>query len=367
MARSRLTLLHDHGQSVWLDLLSRALVRSGELASLIADDSVTGLTSNPTIFSKALSSGDDDTDIAALFERTHDARATFFALAVGDVQEACDLLAPVHVASDGADGFVSLELDPGLARDAQASIAQAVELHQKIDRANAYIKIPATVEGLEAIEACTARGISINVTLIFAVERYRAVIAAYQHGLRRLIEGGGNPRSVASVASFFVSRLDTQADAQLESAGRNDLAGRLGIASARLAYAEFLDAFAGPAWAPLAAAGARKQLPLWASTSTKNPAYPDLMYVEELVGPETVNTMPPETLAAFRDHGEVRGDTINEGLEQARALGAELDDAGVLVAEVTAQLERDGVARFAASFAEILELIDAKRAEVADA
>ena len=365
MAESRLAALAARGQSVWIDLLSRELVRSGRLAALVADDSVTGLTSNPTIFEKAIASGDYDADIATRLGAHEDARSVFFALAVGDVREACDVLAPAHAASGGRDGFVSLEVDPELAHDTRATVEQAVELHARVERANLYVKIPATREGLPAIEECIARGIPINVTLIFSLARYRDVVAAYQRGLSRLRIDGGDPGAVSSVASFFVSRLDTEADRRLEQAGRNDLMGRLGIASAKLAYAHFEQVFAGPIWERLEAVGASRQKPLWASTSTKNPAYRDVMYVEELVGPETVDTMPPETLEAFADHGEVRGDTVREGVEEAQAHLEQLAQAGVDVDDVTDQLEREGVQRFSDSFEQLLAGIESKRGELA--
>jgi len=364
MPDSRLARLAAQGQSVWIDLLSREFVSSGELAAMVANDSVSGLTSNPTIFQKAISGGHYDEAIVACLERTDDPREIFHELAIGDVRAACDVLAPVYAASGGGDGYVSLEVDPDFARDAEATLAQAVDLHGRVERPNLFIKIPATREGLQAIEDAVALGISINVTLIFSLARHREVAAAYQRGLSRLLLADGDPAAVSSVASFFVSRVDTEVDRRLAALGRSELAGRLGIANARLAYAHFREAFAGPSWDRLAAAGARAQRPLWASTSTKNPAYRDVMYVEELIGRDTVNTMPPETLAAFRDHGEVRGDTVNEGLPEAEALLAELADAGVDYDDVVETLEREGVAKFADSFDELIAGIEAKRGEL---
>ena len=364
MADSRLARLAAQGQSVWIDLLSREFVASGELQRMVASDSVSGLTSNPTIFQKAISGGHYDDAMAACLETTDDPREIFHTLAIGDVRAACDVLAPVYEATGGGDGYVSLEVDPDFAHDAEATLAQAIELHGRVERRNVLIKIPATHEGLKAIEDAVARGISVNVTLIFSLARHREVVAAYQRGLSRLGLDGGDRSAVSSVASFFVSRVDTEVDRRLGELGRNDLAGRLGIANARLAYAHFREAFSGPAWDHLAAAGASKQRPLWASTSTKNPAYRDVMYVEELIGPDTVDTMPPETLAAFRDHGEVRGDTVSEDLPAAEALLSELAAAGVDYDDVVETLEAEGVAKFADSFDELIAGIEAKRGEL---
>jgi transaldolase len=366
MAETRLAQVAAHGQSVWIDLLSRELVHSGELKKLVDDFSVTGLTSNPSIFQKAIAGGGDyDDQIRESLEQTDDPREVFLQLAVEDVRDACDVLRPVWDATGGADGYVSLEVDPGLAHDERGTIDQAVDLHGRVDKPNLYIKIPATVEGLSAIEECIARGIPINVTLIFSVERYRHVAAAYQRGLTRLQLDGGDLSKVTSVASFFVSRLDTEADARLEAVGNTELQGKLGIANAKLAYRHFEELFAGAVWERMEAAGASKQRPLWASTSTKNPAYRDVMYVEELIGPHTVNTMPLETLEAFADHGEVRGDTVLEGVEEAEALIDRLASAGVDYEEIVQKLEVEGVQKFADAFDELIEGIQARRGELA--
>ncbi len=366
MAESRLHQVAARGQSVWIDLLSRELVHSGELRRMIDEDAVTGLTSNPSIFQKAIAGGSDyDGQIAESLERTDDPRKIFFELAIADVRDACDVLRPVWEATDGVDGYVSLEVDPGLAADTGATFHQAVDLHRRVERANLYIKIPATPEGLPAIEDCIARGVSINVTLIFSLNRYRDVVAAYLRGLARLVADGGDPSRVSSVASFFVSRLDTDADRRLEERGNAELQGKLGIANAKLAYRHFREAFSGPIWDRLAGAGARRQRPLWASTSTKNPAYRDVMYVEELIGPETVNTMPPETVAAFQDHGEVRGDTVLEGLDEAEQLLRDLAGAGVDYDDIVATLEVEGVQKFADAFDELIAGIEARRGELA--
>jgi transaldolase len=289
----------------------------------------------------------------------------FLQLAVEDVRDACDELRPVWDATGGADGYVSLEVDPGLAHDERGTIDQAVDLHGRVDKPNLYIKIPATVEGLSAIEECIAQGIPINVTLIFSVQRYQHVVAAYQRGLARLQLDGGDLSKVTSVASFFVSRLDTEADARLEAVGNTELQGKLGIANAKLAYQHFEQLFAGPVWERMEAAGASRQRPLWASTSTKNPAYRDVMYVEELIGPATVNTMPLETVEAFADHGEVRGDTVREGVEEAEALLDRLAAVGVDYEELVQKLEVEGVQKFADAFDELIEGIEARRVELA--
>ncbi len=366
MTESRLDKVAARGQSVWIDLLSREFVASGELQRMVDEDAVTGLTSNPSIFQKAISGGGDyDAQIRECLEETDDPRAIFASLAVTDVQAACDVFRPVWEKTNGADGYVSLEVDPTLAFDTKGTLEQAVELHGRVDRPNVYIKIPATVEGLSAIEDCIAQGIPINITLIFSLERYRNVAAAYVRGLARLQTSGGDLSKVHSVASFFVSRLDTEGDARLEALGNMELQGKLGIANAKLAYKAFEETFSGAVWDRLAAAGATKQRPLWASTSTKNPAYRDTMYVEELIGPDTVNTMPLETVEAFQDHGEVRGDTIREGVEEAERFLEELAAAGVDYDDLVAVLEDEGVKKFADAFDDLIAGIEARRGELA--
>ena len=366
MANARFAALAARGQSIWIDLLSRELVASGELAALVRDKSVTGLTSNPSIFQKAIAGGGDyDDQIRELVRETDDPREIFFAVAVEDVRAACDVLRPVWERTDGRDGYVSLEVDPGLAFDTQATFEQAVELHDRVERPNLYIKIPATKAGIPAIEDCLARGIPINITLIFSLARYREVVAAYIRALHRFRDSGGDLSKLDSVASFFVSRLDTEADRRLEEVGNTDLQGKLGIANARLAYRHFEETFAGTEWDELARSGANVQRPLWASTSTKNPAYRDVMYVEELIGPHTVDTMPLETVEAFADHGEVRGDTVREDVEEAEALPGDLRAAGVDYDDVVDTLEREGVQKFADAFDELIEGIEARRGELA--
>ena len=362
MARSRLHDLSELGVSVWVDSLSREMLDTGELKRLVHDDAVVGVTSNPTIFEKAMSTGDwYDGQLRAELERSDDTREVFFALAVEDIKRACDLLHPIWERTDGVDGFVSIEVDPDLAYDREATFEQAKLLSERVDRDNVYVKIPATVPGIGAIEDSIAAERSINVTLIFSLERHAAVAEAYVRGLERLVADGGDPTNVLSVASFFVSRVDTEADRRLAEAGREDLQGRLAVANAKLAYEHYLDVFSGSRWEALAAKGARPQRCLWASTSTKNPAYRDVLYVEELIGADTVNTMPFETIAAFQDHGEVR-ETLTEGVDEAKALLDDLAKAGVDYDDVTDTLEREGVQKFSESFASLLEGIDAKRA-----
>ena len=366
MAESRLHDVAARGQSVWFDTLSRELVRSGELARMMAADAVTGVTSNPTIFQKALAHGDAyDEGFAAATAAGLDGKALFFDLALQDIREACDVLRPAWEASGGDDGYVSMEVEPGLAYDTERTFEQAMWIHDQVDRPNLMVKIPATLLGLPAIEDSIARGKSINITLIFSLDRYAAVVEAYLRGLVRLVAAGGTPSQVASVASFFVSRVDSEADKRLAAAGAEQLQGKLAIANAKLAYEHFQRAFAGPRWEYLVGKGARPQRCLWASTSTKNPAYRDVMYVEELIGPETVNTMPLETIEAFQDHGEVRGDTVVEGVADAHALLADLAAAGVDYADVTETLEAEGVQKFSDSFDEILAGIAAKRTALA--
>jgi transaldolase len=368
MAKSRLQKLTERGQSIWIDNLSRPLVHEGGLPKLIEEYLVTGVTSNPTIFQKAIAQSDAyDDQLRALLEELDDPREIFFRLAADDVRDACDVLRPVWERTDGADGYVSIEVDPWLAYDTEGTFEQAMELHETIDCPNLFVKIPATMAGLPAIEDCIARGRSINITLIFSLERYRGVVEAYLRGLERLVAAGGDPREVASVASFFVSRVDTETDRRLRELGNAKLQGRLGIANAKLAYRHFEEAFSGSRWDFLAGKGARRQRPLWASTSTKNPAYRDVVYVEDLIGPDTVNTMPPETLEAFADHGEVGGDTVRDGVGKAKRLLEKLRGAGVDYEDVVETLEEEGVRKFTDSFDELIEGIRAKRGALAAA
>jgi transaldolase len=363
MAKSRLHALAEHGVSVWIDTLSRELLETGDLARLMKEDAVVGVTSNPTIFEKALSAGDwyDDQLREILGDEDEDPKEVFVDLAIEDVRRGCDLLRPVWEDTGRLDGYVSLEVDPGLAYDREGSYEEAMRFHELVARPNLFVKIPGTEPGLGAIEDCIAAGRSINITLIFSLQRHAEVIEAYIRGLERLVAGGGDPAPVASVASFFVSRVDTEADRRLGDLGREDLQGKLAIANAKLAYQQYLQAFSGDRWQALAAEGATPQRCLWASTSTKNPAYRDVLYVEELIGPNTVNTMPLETVAAFQEHGAVR-DTLTEGVEEARELLEALAEAGVDYDDVVETLEREGVEKFSDSLRQVLEGIEAKRA-----
>jgi transaldolase len=362
MSKSRLHELSEHGQSVWIDSLSREMIESGELERLIEEDAVVGVTSNPTIFQKAFDSGDSyDEDMRRLMEQEDDDKEVFFKLAVADVQNACDILRPTWDSGSGRDGWVSLEVEPDIAYDTEKTAEEARRLNKMVDRPNVFIKIPATEPGLKAIEDSIAAGIPINVTLIFSLERHRAVAEAYIRGLERFVEDGGDPSTLASVASFFVSRVDTEADKRLEEIGGHDeLLGKLAIANAKLAYQTYKEVFSGERWQKLADAGASAQRCLWASTSTKNPDYRDVIYVEQLIGPDTVNTMPYETVEAFQDHGEV-ADTLEQGVEEARSLLQQLEEAGVPYEEVTQVIEKEGVEKFSDSFRQLLEEMAKKR------
>jgi transaldolase len=362
---SRLHQLSALGQSVWIDSLSREWLRTGELARMMAEDAVVGVTSNPTIFQKAMSEGDwYDDQLREVLAEEDDPKEIFLRLAFDDIREACDLMRKVWDGTEGQDGYVSLEVEPGIAHDTEATIEQAQRFHDEIDKPNLYVKIPATAAGVPAIEEMIARGKRINVTLIFGLDRYAEVAEAYIRGLERLVESGGDPKQVTSVASFFVSRVDTEADKRLDAIGGHDpLKGRLAIANAKRAYQRYKELFSGSRWEALAARGASTQRCLWASTSTKNPEYRDVMYVEELIGPETVNTMPKETIGSFQDHGEVRP-TLEEGVDEARKLFDELAAAGVDYDDVTRVLEEEGVQKFADSFGELLEGVAAKREQL---
>jgi transaldolase len=367
MAESRLHELSERGQSIWIDSISREWLQNGFLEKLMREDAVVGVTSNPTIFQKALAGGSwYDEQLRQVLAEEEDPKEIFYRLAVKDIQDACDVLRRVWDEGSGKDGYVSMEVDPTLAYDRDGTIEEAVRLNEWIDRPNLFVKIPATEPGLGAIEECIAQGRPINVTLIFSLERYAAVAEAYVRGVERLVESGGDPVRVASVASFFVSRVDTEADKRLDVIGAPELKGKLAIANAKLAYERYKEIFSGPRWEPLAAKGATAQRCLWASTSTKNPEYRDVMYVEELIGPETVNTMPVETVEAFQDHGVV-AETLEQGLDEARALLDELARVGVDYDDVTDTLEREGVQKFSDSFEELLGGIQAKRAQLAAA
>src|SRR5436853_2011244 len=352
MPESNLHKLSALGQSVWIDYLSRDLLQTGELERKMKDDAVVGVTSNPTIFQKAISHGNRyDEQLKEILETGEtDAKEIFLQLSSHDITDACDLLRKVWDESQGLDGYVSWEVDPTLAYDRDGTVAEARRLHEWIERPNLYVKIPATEPGLGAIEEMIASGRNINVTLIFSLERHKSVMEAYIRGVERLVENGGDPATVHSVASFFVSRVDTETDKRLEAIGGEalPLRGKLGIANAKLAYENYLETFAGPRWDALAQKGATKQRCLWASTSMKNPDYRDVLYVEELIGPETVNTMPEETLAAFQDHGNV-AETLTQDVDAARRLLEDLERVGIDYDDVVQTLEVEGVQKFADS------------------
>jgi transaldolase len=359
MPENRLRQLHDAGQSIWLDFIDRTILRNGELARRIRDDALTGMTSNPTIFEKALAEGTayDDQLKGAPAGRT--AMELFELVETSDVRDACDLFAPVYESTKGGDGYVSIEVSPGAANDARASVAEAQRLWAMVDRPNVMIKVPGTTEGAIAVRTLIGAGINVNITLLFAIEAHRRVLDAYLAGLEDRLAAGKPISGLASVASFFVSRVDTEVDKRLDAIAATRtgaerervlaLRGKAAIANAQLAYKLFRDRFSGPRWETLRSAGAGLQRPLWASTSTKNPAYRDVMYVEQLIGPDTVNTMPPATIDAFRDHGVVKR-TVDADVADAERTLAALATAGVDLDDVTAKLLRDGLASFQKSF-----------------
>jgi transaldolase len=353
------------GQSVWVDFLSRGSIHGGHLQELIGEYSVVGATSNPTIFQKAMTEGEAyDAQLAELAKRDLDVESVFWTLAQQDIQDACDLFRPVFDEGLGRDGYVSLEVDPRLAYETLDTYREAMRLHEQVDRPNLMVKIPATKPGLGAIEDVVAKGRSINVTLIFSLQRYAEVAESYVRGLERLVAEGGDPRKVASVASFFVSRIDTEADRRLEEIGGFDhLRGKLAIANAKLAYAHYKRVFSGERWEFLAGKGATPQRVLWASTSTKNPDYADVLYVEELIGPDTVDTMPEETIKAYQDHGHPEA-RLELELDLARRVLEQLAEAGVDYDDVTETLEREGVEKFAASFDELMKALSEKRSSL---
>ena len=371
MKSNPLVELGRAGQSPWIDYIHRGMIASGELARRIAEDGIRGVTSNPTIFEKAVSSGHDyDAQIRSLARAGTPLPDAYKAIVTDDIRAAADVLRPVYDVSGGDDGYVSLEVDPDLARDTKATIARARELFDAVGRPNVMIKIPGTKEGLPAVEETISSGVPVNVTLIFSVKRYEEVADAYLRGLERLTSAGGDPRKVASVASFFVSRIDTAVDALLLSTVERwpgspkaetalSLLGKTAVASARSAYARYLAIFATARWNALEARGARKQRPLWASTGTKNPKYSDVKYVEELVGPGTVNTMPPQTMDSFRDHGAV-ADALTGAGAGAKAV---LDDYALMdtgIEEVCARLESEGVKSFLDSHRKLLAAVEGR-------
>jgi transaldolase/glucose-6-phosphate isomerase len=371
MKKNPLVALGEAGQSPWLDYIHRGMIASGELARRIADDGIRGVTSNPTIFEKAISAGAEyDAQIAELAKGGASPAAAYERIVVDDIRAAADVLRPVYDGTKGDDGYVSLEVEPDLARDTKATAARAQGLFRAVGRPNVMIKIPATREGLPAVEEAIASGVPVNVTLIFSVVRYAEVAEAYIRGLERLLAAGGDPRAVASVASFFVSRVDTAVDPLLRAAVARwpgspkaetalSLIGKLAVANARLAYGRFGEIFSSPRWAALAARGARVQRPLWASTGTKDPNYSDVKYVEELIGRDTVNTMPPQTMDAFRDHGTV-ADALSGSTAKARKVLADYSLMDTGIEDVCGRLEDEGVKSFLDSYRKLLSAIEGR-------
>lgn len=352
-----LAQLTNAGVSIWLDDLSRERIASGNLKSLIQDFSVRGVTTNPTIFAAALKTSAYEPAIKAEKAKGSSVEEVVFNLTTEDVAAACDLFHSTYVQTKGVDGRVSIEVSPELAHQTQQTIEQAVELYNKVNRENVMIKIPATLEGLPAITEVISRGISVNVTLIFSIERYDAVIDAYFAGLKKAIDSGVDVSKIHSVASFFVSRVDTEVDKRLVAVGREDLKSKAAIANAQLAYELFLKRFTSGEWQGLAAKGAREQRPLMASTGVKDPALPDTLYVTELVAKNLVNTMPEKTMMAMADHGTVSGDSITPNFEKAKSVLADLAGAGINMDEVTALLEKEGVEKFIISWHELLDSV----------
>jgi transaldolase len=361
MAPNRLQLLHDAGQSLWLDFIDRTILRNGDLQRRIDNDALTGMTSNPTIFEKALAEGTAYDDQMRSAKGSFTSMELFELIETTDIRDACDLFKPVYEKTHGSDGYVSIEVSPGSANDATATVSEATRLWATVDRRNVMVKIPGTDEGNKAIRQAIAAGINVNITLLFAIDAYKKVIDAYMSGLEDRVAAGKTIDSIHSVASFFVSRVDTEIDKRLDAAIKSGgdqktldaLRGKAAIANAKLAYKLFLEETSTPRWKALAAKGANVQRPLWASTSAKNPAYRDVVYVEELIGPDTVNTMPPGTIEAFRDHGEVKR-TVDAGFDQAQAELDALEKAGISIKSVTDKLLADGVASFQKSFDTLL-------------
>lgn len=358
---NRLQQLHDAGVAIWLDFIERTMVHDGDLERRIREDALTGMTSNPTIFEKALAEG--SVYDAQLRQAPGDLtpQALFELVATTDVRAACDRFRGVYDKTNGDDGYVSIEVSPGAAHDAGATVNEALRLWKTVDRPNLLVKIPGTVEGAEAVRRVIAEGINVNITLLFALEAHDRVIDAFMSGLEDRAKKGRPINGIASVASFFVSRVDSEIDKRLDALKKGtDLEGKAAIANAKLAYQLFLERFASPRWKALEARGARVQKPLWASTSTKNPAYRDVMYVEQLIGPGSVNTLPPQTLEAFKDHGEVRR-TVDQNVDGARRTLEQLEDAGISMQDVTDKLLVEGLASFQKSFDSLIAGIARKR------
>lgn len=369
---NRIQELHTLGQSIWLDYIERSMVHSGKLARLVGDG-LGGVTSNPTIFQQAITSSEAyRDDLQRLVVTDLDTKTIFEHLAIADIQAATDVLRPVYEQMQQRDGYVSIEVAPNLAYDTNATIAEARRLFAAVGRPNLMVKVPATEPGMAAIRQLISEGININVTLIFGLERYAAVKEAYFQGLEARVKANQPIEAIASVASFFVSRVDSSVDAKLEQLGAqnginpNTLLGKAAVANAKLAYAQFQQKFSGERWEKLATAGAQLQRPLWASTSTKNPNYPDLLYVDTLIGPHTVNTMPLKTLDAFRDHGTI-AQTVTEGVADAGAVFDQLETLGISMKQVAVELEHEGVKKFTDSYDELLAAIEKQRRELTPA
>ena len=356
---ARLEQLRHAGVSIWLDTLSRELLESGEFSELVRDYAVTGATSNPTIFAKAITGSDryDDQLRSLASNGPPDTRELFFDLALDDVRSAAAILLPVHERTGGGDGFISFECTPDLADDTEGTIAQALDLWERLDLPDVLIKVPATSAGVDAIEELTARGVNVNVTLLFSVERYEKVIEAYLRGLERRVAASEPIDGISSVASFFVSRVDAKADAALPA--DSSLRGQVAIANAHVAYGRYLARFAGERWTALEGRGARPQRPLWASTGTKDPSYPDVLYVEKLIAPGVINTMPEQTLRAFADHGNVEH-ALDVDPDAAQAILSAAAEVGVDLKTITGELEREGVKAFCDSYEQLLACIESK-------
>ena len=368
---NKLKEITSRGQSIWFDDLTRELLSSGELGRLVTEDAVTGVTTNPTILARAISgSSEYDEQIAGLALRGAGPTDIYEDVVAGDIQAACDVLKPVWDRTGGSDGFVSVEVSPAVAHDSAATMEEARQWVKRIDRDNLLVKVPATQAGAEAFERLTAEGVSINVTLIFSLARYRTIAESYVAGIERFLDGGGDPAKVHSVASFFVSRVDTEVDARLsdlserrpDDAGVLDLRGKAGIANARVAYGIFEEVFSSLRWDRLAAAGATVQRPLWASTGVKDPAYPDTMYVDALIAPRTVNTMPLDTLRAVADHGDPLAGFTKWDVDGARDVLDRLESLGIGYSDVTDTIESEGLEKFEASYDEVMELLRGKLA-----
>ncbi|HEY9535939.1 MAG TPA: transaldolase [Mucilaginibacter sp.] len=361
METNRVKQIHSFGQSIWLDFIDRAFIRDGRLKALIDDDGIRGVTSNPAIFEKAISSSDMyDADIASLSKGDKTNEEIFFGLAIKDIQDACDLFKPLFDESGKTDGFVSLEVSPFLALKGEETYQQAVQLWKQVNRENVMIKIPGTQPGLDAIRKSTAQGVNINVTLLFGLPRYEEVALAYIQGLEEHLAAGHSIEHISSVASFFLSRIDVLIDPMLDEKGLGDLKGEIAIASAKKAYEIYKRVFSGERWEKLAAKGAKPQRLLWASTSSKNPTFKDTKYVEALIGADTVDTVPLETIEAFRDHGIVTN-SLEQGLDKATEALARVKAAGIDIDKLTQQLEDEGVAKFNQPFEKLLASIEANK------